>query len=117
MGELLSNLNVSGSLSCEFDGSRLEIKASDRKVVVEVPDVATGLKLLQLGSSRGSYRATLRLVQQLVDRSNHSLEVTMRGKTMISLGHATANRWWRLIGLPPMDIKPRLALSLLTRGR
>ena len=117
MSKLLSNLHVDSALQCELDGSRVSITAADRKLVVEVPDVATGLKLLQLGSSRASYISRLRGIKRLLDLTTHSLEVRIRGDTVVRLGHRIGNRWWRLLGLPDMTAKPRVILSLLVQQR
>ena len=117
MSKSLSEIDVNASLRCELDGENISITAADRKVVVEVPDVATGLKLLQLGSSRGSRLARLHRVKRLLDLATHSLHVRVKGDTIFSVGHRIGSRWWRLFGLPEMDARPRLIISHLARQR
>ena len=108
-----SDVQIDASLRCEIDGISMSIVAAERNVVVEVPDVATGLKLFQLGSSRGSPRKLLRQLKQLLDRTSHSLELQIGGQTQFRIGYQTGNHWWRLFGLPAMSLEPALIRFLV----
>ena len=111
-----SDVQIDASLRCEIDGISMSIVAAERNVVVEVPDVATGLRLFQLGSARGSPRQLLLRLKELLDRTAHSLELRIDGKTQFRIGHQVGNQLWRLFRLPAMSLTPALLRSLLIRN-
>ena len=100
----LKPLEISADLRCEIDSRPFEIRSEDRTIVVEVPDVASGLKLLQLGLPRGSRRRRLNSLKRLLDRIGVIVEVRVTGDSIFEIGHDTGTRLWRVIGLPTSQI-------------
>ena len=101
----LATVEFSADLHCEIDSCPLTIRGADRTIVVEVPDVATGLKILRLGLPRGSRRRRLHTVKACLDDFATALEIRLAGKPIVTLGHNVGSRWWRLLGLPALSLR------------
>ena len=108
-------LVIEGSLRCELDGVPWSLGASNQRIVVDVPNVATGLKLLRLGPARRTWRRRLGEAKQFLDQTSHRLECRIGGRRVLVLGHQVGRRWWRLAGLPAMQIDFTALLSSLRR--
>ena len=106
MDTALTNIEVCADLRCEIDSCPLTIRSEGRTIVVEVPDVASGLKVLQLSLPRGSRRRRLHAVKTVLDRLASVLEVRVAGRTCAQIGYHTGSRWWRLLGLPAISLSP-----------
>ena len=108
-----ADADVLARLECELNGQRVTVNVADRRIVVEVPNVAAGLAMLQLGSPRGFSPRVLGHWRQRLDDARHSLEIRIGGESIALLGYGVANSpWspWALVGLPQMSIRPlRLA--------
>ena len=106
----LIDLDVEADFRCEIDGSPLSIRAADGIAIVEVPDVTTGLKLLPLGSSRGSYVPQLGRFKKLLDHIQWQFELRLRSRLLVRLGWRTGSPIWKIVGLPPMHLSLRALL-------
>ena len=102
----LSELQLHGELQCELDGIEFSIKATDRSIVVDVPDVPTGLKLLTLGSHPGAYPGSVQRLKRLLDAAFMILEVRLCGQPIGLLGYNRGTAFWRLFGLPALSLNP-----------
>ena len=102
----LSNIEFSADLRCEIDSSPLTIRSTGRTIVVEVPDVATGLKLFRLGLPRGSRRKRLHLMKKRLGQLASAVDVRINGKSVFRLGHSVGSQWWRILGLPALQLRP-----------
>ena len=110
MAAHLAEINVIADLRCELDGEAVSIRSSGRKTVVEVPDVATGLNLIRLGSPRGFF-GPLHQWKRLLDAASHVLELRIQGKTVGLVGHLEGSQGWRILGLPALTLKPLAIVS------
>ena len=110
------NLDVTADLECELDGTSVLVRSTGRKTVVEVPDLATGLKLIQLGSPRGFFKG-LHDIKRLMDEASHRLELRVQGKTIGQVGHLEGSRIWRFLGLPVFTLKPLAIATAVLRPR
>ena len=109
---------IYADLRGEVDGKKFSIRSSGRQTVVEVPDVATGLRLVQLGSSRGDFRRSIRQLQRMLETTFHRVEIRIGSTPVASIGHGVGTRFWNLLGLPRLCLKPlALASQLLTRPK
>ena len=107
-----SALDIRADLQCEIDSSCVKIHSAGRQIIVEVPDVETGLKLLQLGLPRGSRRQRLHTLKRLLDTMALAIEIRVAGLPVLLMGHLTGSGIWRLVGLPVLSFKPVNAISL-----
>ncbi len=85
---------------------------------MEVPDLATGLRLVQLGSQRGYFFTSLHKWKRLLDSTLHRVELRIRGRTVAAIGHGVGSRGWKLLGLPTLALEPiALVSTLVSRSR
>ena len=101
---MTTSITLNADLQCELDGIPLSISAANRRIVVEVPDVATAMKMLRLGSPRGSYFSFLRRLKQQLDDMQIHLVVNSRRRTLVELGYQVGSRRWKMVGLPRMKL-------------
>ena len=97
---------IHANLDCVVDGKSFSVRSTGRQTVVEVPDVATGLRLLRLGSPRGYFWGSVHRRNHLLDSAYHQAELQVRGRTVGSLGHGVGSRTRALLGLPNIKLKP-----------
>ena len=116
MTPLPVDINVVADLDCELDGKAVSIRSTGRKTVVEVPDVATGLKLVGLGSPRDFF-GLLHKLKRLLDAASHVLELRVRGKTIGRVGYLEGSQAWRILGLPALTLKPVAIVTETARRR
>jgi hypothetical protein len=93
-------------LQCELNGRRVSVQTVGRTIIVEVPDVATGLKLAKLGPSRGSYRRSAHELKNMLDAAAFRVEVRLCGKPIVLIGENCGSSFWKLFGLPKLRLKP-----------
>lgn len=94
------------NLQCELDNRPLSIDTAGRSIVVDLPDMATGLKILKLGSPRGTYRDATHRVHQWLEATSMTLDVRLDGKSLCAIGGNRGNSFWRVLGLPPLYLRP-----------
>ena len=104
---------IHANLDCVADGKAFSVRSSGRRIVVEVPDVATGLQLVRLGSPQGSLCKSIHQWKHFLDSALHQLEVRVRGHIVVAIGHGVGSRVWTLFGLPRIVLKPVVIGSLL----
>lgn len=113
----LSALEFSADLRCEIDSSPLTIRSVGRTIVVEVPDVATGLKMFRLGLPRGSRRRRLHQIKHVLDQLRAAVEIRIASKPVLSIGYERGNSVWHLLGLPALSVRARTAaVALATKS-
>ena len=117
LGSGLAQLEIDAALDCEIDGRPFSIRTSGAQIMVEVPDVATGLKLLQLGSSWGLLRQRLRWLKQLLEQMQHSLQLNIGPHAVVAIGHRVGSPLWAILGLPPLDLRPLRLLAAYFRRK
>ena len=103
---------INACLDGSVDGKAFSVRSSGRQTIVEVPDVATGLRLMRLGSPRGFWKP-IHQWKRLLDSLSHEVELRIRGRTVGRMGHEIGNRGWALLGLPAMTVKPSIVSYLL----
>jgi hypothetical protein len=104
-------VEIHANLDCDVDGNEFSVRSTGRQTVVEVPDVVTGLRLVQLGSPRGRFWMSLHRWKRLLDSTLHRVELRVRGRTVGTIGHGVGSRGWRLLGLPTLALKPAVIVS------
>ncbi len=110
---LTPSVLIHADLDCVVNGSAFSVHSTGRQTVVEVPDVATGLRLMQLGSPRGSAFKSLHRWKRILDETQHSIELRVLDKAIVALGNDVGSRGWSLLGLPTMTFRPATILSML----
>ena len=110
--------DIHADLDCVVDGKAFFVRSSGRRTVVEVPDVATGLRLVQLGSPRGYFWKSVHQWKQFFDSAFHQVEFRVRGQTVGVIGAGVGSRVWSFFGLPTITLHPVvIAWSLLSQPR
>jgi hypothetical protein len=106
----MTPVDIHADLDCELDSAPISIRSSGRKIVIEVPDVATGLKLYQLGLPKGSRRRHLHRLKSSLDVLLAVVELRIAGQTVLLIGHETGDRVWNYFGFPRLHLK---AISMI----
>lgn len=101
---------IYADLNCELDSAPVSIRSAGRTIVVEVPDVATGLSLFRLSSSQGARRWQLAQLKKLLDTLLIAIEVIIAGRSVLRIGHEIGTSFWILFGLPPMSFSAKQSL-------
>ena len=103
-------------LSIDANGNPVCVTAEGRHIRVEVPDLATGLDLVRLGSPRGFYLHRIRRFAETLNRLDLTLSLSVNGKSVARFGRGTGFSLLSLLGLGPTRIRPstlvRAAASL-----
>ena len=99
---------VFANLQCELDGQPVTVVAEARKIVVEVPDVATGLKILQLGSLRDFARPL-----SLLDSLEVTFEIRTSSTTLVAAGHEVSSWWLSRLHVHHLRLSRHLLVRLL----
>ncbi|QDS96885.1 hypothetical protein [Adhaeretor mobilis] len=101
----MTPVDIHADLDCELDSAPFSIRSSGRKIVVEVPDLATGMKLFHVGLPRGSWRRRLSFLKRSLDQLILVVEVKIAGITVMKVGHQTGSRLWNCFGMPRLTFK------------
>ncbi len=112
----LKALEFSADLQCEIDSCPLTIRSVDRTIVVEVPDVATGLKMLRLGLPRGKRLRRLHQIKFALDQLRAAVEIQIASKPVFSMGYKRGSKVWILFGLPALSLRARTAAAALAKN-
>ena len=102
----------SADLRCEIDSCSLTIRSAGRTIVVEVPDVATGLKLFRLILPRGSRGRRLHQIKRALDVLLAAVEIRIADKPVFCIGHEKCSRIWRFFGLPTLGVRAGNAIAV-----
>ena len=105
------NLLINFDLCCEIDSEPLTVFSTGRMIVVDVPDMATGLKLLKLGLPKGYRRKRLQELKRVLDWLQTTIQVRISDRAVFSMGHTTGSSIWKFLGLPAMRLDTRTALA------
>ena len=109
-------VEIHATLDCVVDGKAFSVRSTGRQTVVEVPDVATGLRLVRLGSPRGYFWKSVHHWKCFFDSAVHQVEFRVGGQTVGVIGYGVGSRVWNLLGLPKIALKPVVIGSLLLSG-
>jgi len=83
----LSQLPLYRELQCELDGLVFSMQTKGRSIFVDVPDVATGLKLLRIDSPPGSYLGSVHKLKRLLAPAFMILESRLREQPIGVVGY------------------------------
>ena len=109
----LAQHEIEANLACEIDGQPLTIRSANRRIVVEVPNIKTGWRLLQLGPFQGLLLHRLHCLKHGLDQMRLSLELMLDGKPVATIGYRVGSPLWRLLGLPSLRLRLDLLLAFL----
>ena len=101
----VADVEVYADLHCEIDSSSLLIRSAGRTIVVEVPDMATGLKILQLSSPWGC-SSRRELVLESLDQFGLTVELRTNSVVLLAAGHESSN--WLLCRFGVRHLRPSL---------
>ena len=82
-----AKFEVNADVVVETNSQRLRVTARGHEIRVEVPDLATGLKLLQAGSPRGSSFRGVKNLALLLERIRLTLTLCIEQTPLVQLGH------------------------------
>ena len=117
----LAQLEIAAELDCEIDGHAFQIRSYNRRIVIEAPDVTTGLKLCRLGLAqflRRQGRAQMRKIARLCDQARYSIELHIGIHSVGAVGYRVSSQLWHLLGLPALTLRPnRLVAAYISERR
>jgi hypothetical protein len=106
----MTPVDIHAELDCELDSAPISIRSSGRKIVVEVPDVGTGIKLFHVGLPRGSRLKRLHSLKNRLDQLLAIVEVRIANQTVLLIGHEVGSPVWNFFGLPRLHLN---AISMI----
>jgi hypothetical protein len=110
---LITELDV--NLDCALDGRRVLINGSDRRISIEVPDVATAAKLLITAKSAFSASRTRSCALRQLKDQGVQFELLSAKRTLAAFG-VRRSLMGELFGLPNSFISFRLIASVVVRS-
>jgi hypothetical protein len=112
-------LEVFADLELEVDGAPIDISATGDRIVVDLPSLRAGRRLLDAKPLKGAARARAgRRVQDALDLAGLTLEVRLRGDRIAVLGDgAQPGRLGALLGLGEVELRPAASLRGALRRR
>lgn len=112
-------LDVLADLQIAIDGETVDVQADGDHVVVDLPSLRAGRRILQaypISASRRP-RATRRL-DDVLQIAGLTVEVRLRGETVARVGEgATPGRLARLLNLGGIEVRPASSLRATARQR
>ncbi len=117
MPDRLIQFEVSADLDCELDGVPIRLQSIGRHVTLGLPDLTTGLRLIRLGTRGSSLRTVVKRIKEILDSLHASLEVQVNGTPVAEIGNQVGTRWWLLLGLPKLRLKPVELIRVAARER
>ena len=112
-------LEVFAELELEVDGAPIDISATGDRIVVDLPSLRAGRRLLHAEPLRGAARARAgRRVQDALDLAGLTLEVRLRGDRIAVVGDgAEPGRLGAFLGLGEVELRPAASLRQSLRRR
>ncbi len=107
----MRSVELDSNLDCEIDGNRLSISASENLIVLDIPNITAGLKMLR--SLPQIPQVRLASVDRLFDLLPLELEVRIKGKVVLALGQRESGYLLRLLGFRRLRVQP---LALLVES-
>lgn len=111
----MPRLEIKANLECELDGRKLSVRTIGRTLHVEVPDVATGMKLARLGSPRGAIRESVHRCKHFLDAAQMTVSLRRGNDSLGVIGFEKGSSFWRIVGLPALELKPLTIAKLYIR--
>lgn len=108
---------VNADLHCSFGEKPVSIRGENNHLKVEVPDVATAIRLARVASPRGFFSQQHRKLLSLLARMGVLVEFQVRGRTIAAAGHL-AEGHLRLPGVPDNFVVHPLSIAraILSKG-
>lgn len=113
----MPHLEIKANLECELDGRPLSVRTIGRTLFVEVPDVATGVKLARLGSPQGTIRQSVHRFKRFLDSAQMTLNLRIGNDSLGLIGFGRGNPFWQIFGLPALELRPLTIAKLYFRER
>jgi hypothetical protein len=100
-------LDVLGDLDLTVDGEHVAVRGDGRRVVVDVPSLATARRLITKTPYGDTPRATAAYVNDLLAEVDLTLDVMLNHKRVVRLGaDARPNAVSRLLNLGDVEVHP-----------
>ncbi len=106
MRSLGSGIDLSADLQCEFEGKLFSLTASNGKIVVDVPDLTSCLRIVRNRPARTQIRKDLARLNLFLNKLQTTLELQIRGIRVATTGFETDAPLERLIGLKHLKLYP-----------
>lgn len=109
------SIEINAALNCELNGRKFIVRSSDQRVLVDVPDVQTGVSLLRDGNLKFSNATLLRTVSAVCRRTSTTIELRTANEKLCAVGPDSSVWWLRIWGMSNVFISPRFLLFNLRR--
>lgn len=115
---MVQPLEILADLRLAIDGEEIDIQADGSHIVVDLPSLQAGRRLLTAEPlARSPAQATRRTHEALLG-TGMSVEVRLKGAPFVRLGKgASPGRLERLLGLPGIDLDPAPPVRAAVRRR
>ena len=117
MRSIASGIQLQADLICEFEGHAFSIKAADNRIVVEVSDLITGIRLIRKLSRQPGLRLNFVQLSDWLQLLGSTLELRVSGTCVATSGNGDRSYIGRLLSFKGMRFLPIAALRTAFKGR
>jgi len=114
---IASGIQIQADLICEFEGHAFSIKASDDRIVVEVSNLITGIRLIRTLSRQPSLRINFDQLSDCLQLLGSTLELRVSGTCVATSGGRDRSYLGRLLRFKGIRLLPIAALLTALKGR
>jgi hypothetical protein len=112
-------LEVLADLRLAVDGENIDIQADGERIVVDLPSLRAGRRILDAEPLSGAKRArSTRRIREALNLAGLTLEIQLAGETLALVGEqAQPGRLGRLLRVQGVEIRPRSTARQIARRR
>ncbi len=105
MRSLKSVLEVDADLQGEFEGKPFSIVASGGRIVIDMPDLYSCIRIIRNRPGRGQLRSDLARLNSLLDQLQSTVELHINGACVASTGFKIHSPLESLVGLKQFKLR------------
>ena len=117
MRSFASGIDLSADLQCEFDGKPFSLTASGRQIVVDVPDLASCIKIVRNRPARHQIRHDLARLNSFLNDLQITLELRINGNCVAITGFKMDAPLESLLGFKRLKLYPLAIFKSAIRRR
>jgi len=111
-------LEIVADLEVAVDGEPIDVRAAGDRIVVDLPSLRAGRRILDAQPLSGTRRRGPRRVQEMLQGAGLTMEVRLEGTTIAVVGaEATPGRLTRTLQLDGVELRPASILRQAARRR
>jgi hypothetical protein len=114
---IVGGIQIDADLRCEYEGHAFSIKAANGKIVIEVSDLITAIRLIRKFPRRKNSQSDLQQLGVWLVSLDNMLEFRVDGVCVATADGGGGSFLGYLIGFDRMRLQPVAVLRAALRGR